>query len=354
MKGWVPSVQRRASSRPAWRLLAVVFLPLLLAVGCQRGAPVLALQGSTMGTSYSVQLAAAPAGLDMQALGQAIARVLEEVNVLMSTYRPDSELSRFNASESTDWFACSPELVEVLAAARQVSDASGGAFDVTVGPLVNLWGFGPNIEPDELPGQTQIDAARARMGYRQLELRESPPALRKARPDLYVDLSAIAKGYGVDRVAALLARQGIENALVEIGGELRGHGVNGRGEPWRIAVERPLPDGPRQVFRVLGLQDIGMATSGDYRNFFELDGKRYSHSIDPATGRPVGHALVSVTVLAENTMMADAWATALLVLGPERGLALAESRGLAALLISRDRGRLRARATKGFEQVAGG
>jgi thiamine biosynthesis lipoprotein len=349
------SVRRVGVVRPAWLRLALVCLPLLLVVvGCERGLQVLALQGSTMGTSYSVQLVAPPAGLDTESLGQGIEAVLEEVNALMSTYRPDSELSRFNASASTDWFDCSAELIKVLAVALQVSDASDGAFDVTVGPLVNLWGFGPEVKPSELPGQAAIDAARARTGYRLLELRESPPALRKARPDLYVDLSAIAKGYGVDRVAELLEGQGIANALVEIGGELRAHGVNGQGEPWRIAVERPLADGPRRVFRVVGLRDNGMATSGDYRNFFELDGKRYSHTIDPATGRPVQHPLVSVTVLDGEAMVADAWATALLVLGPERGLALAESLGLAALLVSRDGDALTARATAAFEQLAGG
>ncbi|MFW5724231.1 MAG: FAD:protein FMN transferase [Halochromatium sp.] len=307
---------------------------LLVLVGCGRESEprVLALRGSTMGTSYSVQIVAPPAELDRDALAAAIDARLADINRRMSTYQPSSELSRFNHSQTTDWFLVSPELVAVVAAARAVSAASAGAFDVTVGPLVNLWGFGPTPSADDLPTAGDLQAARARVGWRQLEVQSQPPALRKSRPDLSVDLSAIAKGYAVDRLAELVEAHDLEDYLVEIGGELRGRGVNGRGEPWRIAIERPEAS-RRAVFEVVALRDIGMATSGDYRNFVEIDGKRYSHTIDPATGRPVDHRLASVTVLADDCMQADAWATALLVLGPERGLELAEQLGLAALFI---------------------
>jgi thiamine biosynthesis lipoprotein len=335
----------------AWLRLAA-FCALVLTAGCDREADraLLALSGSTMGTSYSVQVADPPSSIDLAALQRRIDALLAEVNGLMSTYQPDSELSRFNSSRATDWFPVSAELARVVDQAQAVSAASNGAFDVTVGPLVNLWGFGPERTADRLPTQPEIDAALANTGHAKLEVRLDPPALRKALPDLYVDLSAIAKGYGVDRVAALLAGEGIANALVEIGGELNGRGHNGRGEPWRIAVERPDP-GARRLFRVVPLRDMGMATSGDYRNFFTLDGKRYSHSIDPSTGRPVTHSLASVTVLAESSMQADAWATALLVLGPQRGFDLAHRRGMAALLISHDGERLQARSTEAFDQV---
>jgi len=310
---------------------------LLVLTGCEQGSDrsderVLALRGSTMGTSYSVQIVEPHADLDRDALAEDINARLADINKLMSTYRPGSELSRFNNSNATSWFLVSPQLVAVVETAQAVSEASAGAFDVTVGPLVNLWGFGPTPRAEDIPSAGDIQAARARVGWQQLEVQAQPPALRKSRPDVYVDLSAIAKGYAVDQLAGLLESQGVGDYLVEIGGELRGRGVNGRGEPWRIAIERPDAS-RRAAFRVVALRDMGMATSGDYRNFVEIGGQRYSHTIDPATGWPVGHRLASVTVLAEDCMQADAWATALLVLGPERGLELAEQLGLAALFI---------------------
>ena len=313
-----------------WFLLSVA----LVLVGCGRGSEqqVFVLRGSTMGTTYSVQIVDPPAELDRTGLGEQVTAALAEINALMSTYQPGSELSRFNASSATSWFLVSPELVAVVTAAQALSEASAGAFDVTAGPLVNLWGFGPNPSTDVVPRPGEIQAARARVGWQQLDVQTQPPALRKARPDMFVDLSAIAKGYAVDRLAALVESVGIEDYLVEIGGELRGLGVNGRGEPWQIAIERPETS-KRALFRVVAVRDISMATSGDYRNFFEVDGERYSHTIDPATGRPVGHRLASVTVLADQCMQADAWATALLVLGPERGFRLADELGLAALFI---------------------
>lgn len=315
---------------PLWLFVSVA----LVLGACDPGSEqqVVALRGSTMGTTYSVQIVEPPAELDRNALAEHIEMRLSEINELMSTYQPGSELSRFNASSATGWFWVSPELVEVVAAAQAVSEASLGAFDVTVGPLVNLWGFGPTVNADVLPNAGEIQAAQSRVGWQKLELQAQPPALRKERPDLYVDLSAIAKGYAVDQVAALVESEGVDNYLVEVGGELRGRGLNGRGEPWQIAIEQPVVS-KRAMFRVVALRDIGMATSGDYRNFFEIDGERYSHTIDPATGQPVGHRLASVTVLAAETMQADAWATALLVLGPKRGFELAEQLGLAAFFI---------------------
>ena len=287
-----------------------------------------------MGTTYSVQLVDSPQTIEPAALQDRVDDLLADINASMSTYDPGSELSRFNASSSTDWYGVSAELANVVAAAQGVAEASGGAFDITVGPLVNLWGFGPGDSSGVPPSPEQVSAAKLRTGYGKLEVRLSPPALRKSEPDLYVDLSAIAKGYGVDRVAALLDAAGIENYLVEIGGELRARGLNFRRKPWRIAVERPDPAG-RTVQQVVALGDAAMATSGDYRNFFESGGTRYSHTIDPATGRPVTHDLASVTVVGADAMHADALATALLVMGPDRGLQFAQASGLAALFISR-------------------
>jgi len=213
-----------------------------------------------------------------------------------------------------------------------VSEMTDGAYDVTVGPLVNLWGFGPQDTHDKIPARGAIESARARTGYHNLELRQTPAAIRKRLPGLYVDLSSIAKGYAVDRVARLLEGQGIENYLVEIGGELRGKGHNERGTAWRIGIERPSAN-DRAVYKALKLDRSGLATSGDYRNYFEHDGQRYSHIINPLTGQPVSHKLASVTVIAASAMRADALATALMVLGPQDGYALAEHEGIAAFFI---------------------
>ncbi|WP_296900361.1 FAD:protein FMN transferase, partial [Thiohalocapsa sp.] len=341
-------------SRLLLLLLCVLTVFALVSLsGCGPRDHTLDLVGRTMGTSWSVQVPRPPAGLDDAALYERISAELASVNERMSTYQADSELSRFNVAETTDWFPVSAELVRLTDTALAVSTLTNGAFDVTVGPLVNLWGFGPEVKADQLPSQAEIDAARARVGWDLLHTRVEPPALRKDRTDLYVDLSAIAKGYGVDRMAAVLEDVGITDYLVEIGGELRGRGRNAEGEPWRIAIERP-DAGRRAVLRVVALTDRAMATSGDYRNFFELEGQRYSHTIDPATGRPVDHQLASVTVLAERCAEADAWATALLVLGPARGMTVANERGLIALFVERFGDELRVTESTAFAQMAGG
>jgi thiamine biosynthesis lipoprotein len=317
------------------RSLVPSILPAILAA-CSPGPEqqVALLQGSTMGTGYSIQIPFPAESVTAAALHREIEVTLERINGQMSTYLEDSELSRFNADRSTDWFPVSAELAGLVGEALQVSELTGGAFDPTVGPLVNLWGFGPHEDARSVPTDREIEAAAKRVGFDKLSVREEPPALKKSVAGLYLDLSAMAKGYGVDRIAGLLDAAGIGNYLVEIGGEVRGRGHNRHGRPWRIAVERPDVRG-RAVHRVLELRDGGMATSGDYRNFFERDGTRYSHTIDPETGRPVTHALASVTVLAPDAARADALATAFMVLGPDAGMALADSLSLSALFIVR-------------------
>ena len=305
------------------------------------------LSGHTMGTTYSVKYRAGPDTPPQEALQADVDALLAGINRTMSTYDPDSELSRFNRADTTDWVPASAALLAVLKAALEIGAQSEGAFDVTVGPLVNLWGFGPEFHPDRIPAVADIAAARARGGHDKLTLRDAPPALRKQRPDVFVDLSGIAKGYGVDRVAEQLAAHGIEHYMVEIGGDARVRGVNAQGAPWRIAVEKPLP-GERSVQTVLALSNIALATSGDYRNFFEIGGRRYSHTIDPATGWPVDNRLVSVTVLADTSLRADAWATALQVLGPERGMAVAERLGLPVLFIIARDGNFEERVSRAF------
>lgn len=322
---------------------------LWLLAACGTGAPEpVRLAGPTMGTQYNITLPRPAADLDPEALQAGIDALLARINRIMSTYDPESELSRFNRNPSTDWVPVSPELLSVVAEALRVSRLSGGAFDITVGPLVNLWGFGPDMGGDALPTEAAIAAARERVGYRKLQ--SSGSALKKDRPDVYLDLSAIAKGYGVDRVAAYLETRGVTDYLVEIGGELRAKGRNPRGEPWTIAVEKPSP-GERAVERVIQVSGGGgVATSGDYRNFFEKDGQRYSHAIDPHSGLPIRHRLASVTVIRPDCMEADALATTLLVLGPEAGYALAERERYAALFIVIDGDRFVDKATPEFDQ----
>lgn len=313
------------------RLLWLLLLCLFTACSDERQpeVPQLALEGRTMGTSWSVRVAAPPAGLEAEALERALTERLERVNALMSTYDPESQLSRFNAAPPDVWFDVDPELLEVVSAALELSEATDGAFDVTVGPLVNLWGFGPGAEVSrgEVPSDADVAAALARTGFERLELRSEPPALRKSGR-LVVDLSAIAKGYGVDVLAALLEEAGAERWLVEIGGELRARGANARGVPWQVGIE--VPDTARRGLarEAIGLESGAVATSGDYRNFFTVGGVRYSHTIDPASGRPVTHDVASVTVVHPSAMWADGWATALNVLGAERGLPIAEDRDL--------------------------
>ena len=308
---------------------STVCLACILVVGC--GVPGGTHQryvGDTMGTQYRVT---ADCPIDV---AEEIVAVLTRVSAEMSTYDSASTVSRFNRSLPGDWFAVSSELVAVVAAAAELSDLSMGAFDITVGPLVNLWGFGPIRIFDAPPAQEKIDSARLRVGYTHLEYRQRPPSLRK-RADVYVDLSAIAKGHGVDRLAERLIGVGCTDYLVEIGGEVRARGTNEHGEVWRIGVEVPNSESFGVLQRVLRVADQAVATSGDYRNFLEVDGERYSHTIDPRSGRPVQHRLASVTVVHESAMWADGYATLLSVLGPNAGFAFAQEHRLPALFIER-------------------
>lgn len=287
--------------------------------------------GAAMGTTYSVSLVSPALPVEKQALRQALEALLEQTEREMSTYRADSELMRLNRASGASWHPVSPPLLRVLQAAQETSRLSGGAFDITVGPLVNLWRFGPGEKKAAAPASREIDAALERVGYQKLQLDAPAGAVKKA-PGLFIDLSAIAKGYGVDRIARYLQGLGLDDYLVEIGGEIRARGVNGDNVPWRVGIEKPLA-GRRAVHRLIELKDAAMATSGDYRNFFEQDGVRYSHAIDPRTGRPITRRLLSVTVLHPSAMRADAWATALLIAGPEQGFVLAEKQGLAAYFL---------------------
>ncbi|WP_255611685.1 FAD:protein FMN transferase [Marinobacterium arenosum] len=305
----------------------------------------MSVNGLTMGTGYTVKWV----GQDPQAVTELHGRIdqqLQAINDSMSTYIDSSELSRLNRTPQGEWFALSAELFEVLLLARQISEQSAGQFDPTVGPLVNLWGFGPDGRVERAPSDAEIEARRGRIGYQFLELDTAKRRVRKQR-DLYVDLSAIAKGYGVDIIARLLEENGIDRYLVEIGGELRVKGSKPDGSSWRLAIESPDSAG-RSVHNVIELGQGGIATSGDYRNYFEQDGVRFSHTIDPHTGRPVVHKLASVTVIADNCAAADAYATTLLVMGEERGYAFALEQGLDAYFIVKAADGFETRYTPGF------
>lgn len=316
------------------RALCASALILLCACDNPHHDDVVDLAGLTMGTSYSVKFTRPTGEIDIGHLHRDIDRRLDDINAKMSTYVTDSELSTINRAGAAQWLPISDELYRVIQQALTISATSHGAFDITVGPLVNLWGFGPPGRPQRIPDEQTIKAVRENTGYQKIHLRESPRAIRKDAEAIYLDLSGIAKGYAADAVATLLEQATLHDYMVEIGGEIRARGLNSEGEYWRIGIEKPVTD-ERAVERVIHLKNTGMATSGNYRNFHEMDGARYSHIIDPATGRPVMQQLASVTVLDKACMVADAWATALFVLGPEQGMALAQKLHLPVLFIVR-------------------
>lgn len=302
-----------------------------------------------MGTTYTVQVPGLTES-DRNSLSAAISDELSSINQAMSTYQPDSAISQFNRSTDTSWFAVSAAFAKVTAAALQIATASGGAFDPTVGPLVQRWGFGSADEQAIPPSPEELQHLMGRVGYRHVQVRTNPPALRKNKPELQLDLSAIAKGYAVDQLAALVEQAGYDNFLVEIGGELRVNGLNDAQKPWRIGVEQPAEDGT-QTGSSLALTGGGIASSGDYRNFRQTQGKRYSHIIDPQTGQPVEHGLAAVTVVANTAMHADGWATALMVLGPGRGREYAEQQSLAARFIESANDRFTVTASALYRQL---
>jgi thiamine biosynthesis lipoprotein len=305
-----------------------------------------------MATTYSVKVVVRPeSGLGEQHLRAMVEPELRLVNERMSRYDPQSEIGRFNRLANDEPFPASVETLDVLARAREISELTDGALDVTVGPLIRLWGFHGRVARERAPDAGVLDAVREQIGFRRLEIDRAAGTLRKRVPELDLDLSAIAKGYGVDRVAVALERAGHERFLVEVGGEVRCRGANLHGEPWRVAVEKPVAEG-REIFEVVPLVDRAMATSGDYRNFYRIGARWVSHTVDPRNGRPVEHGLASVTVVHDECMFADGLATALTVLGTARGSALAAERGLAVMFIERrPDGTLERVATPRFEAL---
>ena len=305
-----------------------------------------------MGTTFTVKVVGGTLSEDRQARVQAlIEEELDEVEAKMSHYLEDSELSRFNRSRETRPFTVSEDTLEVFRHAQELARLTDGAFDITVGPLVNAWGFGPEGRELEPPPDEVIAQLVTQLGYTKLELHLEESTVRKTESSLTCDLSAIAKGYAVDQVAEALESDGFAHHMVEVGGEIRAAGLNEAGQSWRIAIEQP-GSGASVPQRIVPLSNLAMATSGDYRNYYEVDGMRISHTIDPRTGYPVTHRLASVTVIDELGVRADGLATALAVLGPEAGYDLAIDQGLAALFVVRDgEGGFREQATPAFDDA---
>lgn len=326
-------------------------LALLALAACDNSLPQLDLGGSALGTSFTVSLVEPPDDLDADALRDELLAAMQYVDQLASTWRDDSKLSLLNADYSIDWIPVSGEFCELLERSQEVSETTQGAFDLTIGPLVNVWGFGPGGQATEPPSAADIVAAQHRVGYKMLEVDCKERLVRKDVPDLYIDLSGWAKGYAVDQLAELLDSRGFDNYLVEIGGELRVSGLNRDSEGWAIGIEAPSTSA-RVPHAIVHVSNTSVATSGDYRNFFEHDGKRFSHMIDARTGRPVKHNLAAVTVVHPSAAYADAMATALLVLGPDAGLALAKELNLSAYFLVRNPTGILELTTPEFDQLS--
>ncbi len=345
---WMTSVVKGLSlqtlkTRPIKLASFLVFIGLIFSTvmlaGCEsRESSLMPIRiaGGTMGTTYSltVMVSRDQAETARESLRTKVEAELAAVNQEMSTYIGDSELMRVNARAEREWIEVSDGLFKVLNKSLQVGNMTQGAFDITVGPLVEVWGFGASITGDKVPAKEDIKTLLAQTGFKKLQLDASNNSVFKSE-SIRLDLSAIAKGHGADRVAGVLDAEGFQHYLVEIGGEMRLKGDSPRGESWRIGIEVPsLMQGNTQ--KAIAISNKGVATSGDYRNFFEVDGKRYSHTIDPRTGWPVTHKLASVTVIADTTAEADALATAFSVLGVVEATKVADAYKVAAFFVQRE------------------
>jgi len=333
------------------RQLVSVFLLVLAVAGCTSPevpkVPVVAQGIAFHSMQWQVKVSALPEGMDQAALTAGLQAVLDEANAVLSTYQPDTELMRFNRAPVGEWVNVSPMLFGAITTALEVSALSAGAYDITVGPLVNLWGFGPQAVPVKVPAAAQLKAAQARVGWQKIGVDADKRALRRLA-DVQLDLSSLGEGVAVDAMTEWLLARGIKDFMVSVAGCTRVRGVKPDGQRWVIAIERA--DGSGQPERILALADNAVSTSGSYRNYYEIDGQRYSHTLDARTGMPVTHRGVSASVIAPdgNTTRADALATAFNVLGPEAGLALAARENIPVFYIERTDGGEQVRYTTAF------
>jgi FAD:protein FMN transferase len=312
-------------------------------------------RGLTMGGTFSVKIVTAKDELETPGLDnvdRALRSTLDRIEGLMSTWDRDSELSRFNRSTSLEPFTVSPETLEVFKWSIDVGVLTGGALDVTIGPLVDAWGFGPAGPRKSLPTDEEIARLREAVGPGRIELDPAARTVRKTRPEVRCDLSSVVPGYAADRLWTELADRGFTDFLIDVGGEVRTRGRNETGTPWQIAIERPAPHGDA-IQRLVPISNLAITTAGDYRKYREVDGQRIAHILDPRTGRPLTHRLASVTVIDTLAVRADAFDTALMVLGMDEGIALATKLNLAALFIERTGDGFSERATPRFDEIAG-
>ncbi len=288
-----------------------------------------------MGTFWRISLAGV-APERKASLQKAVQQQLDEDDRQLSTWKNDSVLSRFNQYRGSDPQPVSENMADIVSLSLRIGRKTAGAMDITVGPLVNLWGFGPDKQPVKEPTQAQIDAAKALTGLQHLRVIQKAEGayLQKDLPGLYVDLSTVGEGFATDHLARLMEKEGINSYLVSVGGAVLTRGKNAQGQPWKVAIQKPT-DRENAVQAVVDLQGHGISTSGSYRNYYELNGKRISHVIDPVTGRPIQHKLVSATVIATTALEADGWDTGLMVLGEEKAKALALRENLAVYLIEK-------------------
>ncbi|VUS60695.1 FAD:protein FMN transferase [Klebsiella huaxiensis] len=294
------------------------------------------LDGKTMGTFWRVSVINVDEA-KAQELRQKVQAQLDADDRLLSTWKNDSALMRFNHSPSTTPWPVSEAMADIVTLSLRIGAKTHGAMDITVGPLVNLWGFGPDKQPVKTPDAQQIAAAKARSGLQHLTVinQADKQFLQKDIPDLFVDLSTVGEGYAADHLARLMEQEGISRYLVSVGGALVSRGMNAEGQPWRVAIQKPT-DRENAVQAIVDINGHGISTSGSYRNYYELDGKRISHVIDPQTGRPIDHKLVSVTVIAPTALEADGWDTGLMVLGPKRAQDVVREQGLAVYMIIKE------------------
>ncbi|MDH2241006.1 FAD:protein FMN transferase [Stutzerimonas stutzeri] len=302
-----------------------------------------------MGSTYTVKYVRSGDGPSKEMLHSEVEALLGELDKQLSTYRSDSDVERFNALPAGSCEPMPDMVRELVAAGSQLSADSDGAFDLTLEPLLNLWGFGPQGRGERVPSAEDISAARALTGQQHLSI--DGDRLCKAVA-LQLDFNSIAAGYAVDLVIDRLKALGVQSYLVEITGELKAEGRKPDGSPWRIAIEAPRDD-QRVAQKIVELDGMGVSTSGDYRNYFERDGRRYSHTLDPQSGQPIEHHLAAVTVIDKSTLRADGLSTALMVLGPEKGLALAERNGIAAFFVVREGQGFVTTSTKAFDELFG-
>ncbi|HDH1521006.1 TPA: FAD:protein FMN transferase ApbE [Klebsiella quasipneumoniae subsp. similipneumoniae] len=294
------------------------------------------LDGKTMGTFWRVSVI----GVDeakAQALRAKVQAQLDADDRLLSTWKNDSALMRFNHAADTRPWPVSEAMADIVTLSLRIGAKTHGAMDITVGPLVNLWGFGPDKQPVATPDAQAIAAAKARTGLQHMQVinQSGRQFLQKDIPDLFVDLSTVGEGYAADHLARLMEQEGISRYLVSVGGALVSRGMNGEGKPWRVAIQKPT-DQENAVQAIVDINGHGISTSGSYRNYYELDGKRISHVIDPQTGQPITHKLVSVTVIAPTALEADGWDTGLMVLGPEKAQQVVREQGLAVYMIVKE------------------